>query len=90
MTWHIEGPTWQAYAAGRLDPAAEAAVETHMTACPDCRAGARTLPGVVDPEPVWLAVQAEITRPRLPLPLRVLARLGVPEETWWCWLPPVT
>ena len=79
MTWHIGGPTWHAYATGRLDPAAETAVEAHVTACPDCRAAARTLPGVVDPAPLWVAVQAEISRPRLPLPLRALARLGVPE-----------
>lgn len=80
MSWHIQGPTWQAYAAGRLDPAAEAAVETHVTACPDCRAGARALPGVVDPGPLWQAVKADIDRPRLAAPLRMLARLGVPED----------
>lgn len=78
MSWHIDEPTWQAYTAGRLDPAAEAAVETHVTACPDCRAGARAL--MPDPAPLWSAIQAEITRPRLPAPLRALARLGVPED----------
>jgi hypothetical protein len=78
MSWHITEPTWRAYAAGGLDAVAEAAVETHVTTCPDCRAGARVL--VPDPEPLWRAVQAEITRPRLPWPLRALARAGVPED----------
>jgi hypothetical protein len=78
MSWHIDEPTWQVYAAGRLEPAAEAAVETHVTACPECRAGAGALIG--DPEPLWQAIQAEITRPRLSGPLRALARLGVPED----------
>lgn len=78
MSWHIGEPTWRAYAAGRLDAAAEAAVETHVTACPECRAGARAL--VPAPEPLWQAVHAEITRPRLPRPLRALRRLGVPED----------
>jgi hypothetical protein len=78
MSWHIDEPAWQAYTAGRLEPAAEAAVETHVTACPDCRAGARAL--LPDPEPLWQAVHTEITTPRLPRPLRALARLGVPED----------
>jgi hypothetical protein len=78
MSWHIDGPAWQAYAAGRLDPAAEAAVETHVTACPECRAGARAV--MPDPAPLWQAVHAEITRPRLPGPLRALARLGVRQD----------
>ena len=31
MSWHLEQHTWEAYAAGRLDPAAEASVEAHVT-----------------------------------------------------------
>jgi hypothetical protein len=33
-----------------------------------------------DPERLWQAISVEITRPRLPGPLRVLARLGAPED----------
>jgi hypothetical protein len=33
-----------------------------------------------DAEPLWQAVHAEITTPRLPWALRLLARLGVPED----------
>lgn len=78
MSWHIDEPTWQAYSAGRLNAAAEVTVETHVTACPQCRAGARAL--LPDPEPLWQAVHAQITTPRLPGPLRALMRLGVPAD----------
>ena len=78
MSWHVDPPTWQAYAAGCLDIAAEASVETHVTACPECRVVATTL--VPDVDPVWRAVHAEITSPRLPQPLRALTRLGVPDD----------
>jgi hypothetical protein len=81
MSWHIDEPTWRAYAAARLDPVAEAAVEEHVTSCPSCRDGARTV--VPDVEPIWHAVHAEIaaraTAPRRSWPLRLLARLGVPD-----------
>ena len=78
MSWHIDETTWHAYAAGELGAVAETAVETHVTACPGCRAGARAL--MPDPEPLWQAVHAEIMTPRLPRGLRLLARLGVPED----------
>ncbi len=75
--WHVEAPVWTAYAAGTLDPAAEASVETHVAGCAECRAAARAYAA---PAPgVWEAVQATITRPRLPRPLRPLRRLGIPE-----------
>jgi hypothetical protein len=78
MSWHVDERTWQAYAAGTLPPATETAVETHVTTCPRCRVGARAV--MPDPEPLWQAVHAEITAPRLPRALRALARLGVPED----------
>ena len=31
MSWHIGTLAWEAYAAGRLDPAAELSVEAHLT-----------------------------------------------------------
>ncbi|MER7281130.1 zf-HC2 domain-containing protein [Dactylosporangium sp. NPDC000244] len=78
MSWHVDERAWRAYAAGELDPVAETAFEQHVTACPDCRAGARPL--VPDAGALWTAVHAEVTRPRRPWPLRLLARLGVPES----------
>ncbi len=79
MTWHIDGPAWQAYAEGSLDPAAEAAVEMHVTGCATCQSGARTLMAD-DVHSLWEAVHTEITTPRLARPLRLLTRFGVPEE----------
>ncbi|WP_433061100.1 zf-HC2 domain-containing protein [Dactylosporangium sp. CS-033363] len=78
MSWHVDQETFERYAAGRLDPVAAAALEQHVTACPPCRAGARPL--VPDVGVLWAAVHAEIVRPRPPWPLRLLARLGVPES----------
>ena len=42
MSWHVDAPVWEAYAAGRLDPVAELSVESHLTGCADCRAAARS------------------------------------------------
>lgn len=76
--WHVEPTAWQAYAAGRLDAAAEAAVETHVIACGRCRASASEL--VPDTEPLWAAVHEEVSRPRLRWWLRLLRGLGVPGD----------
>ncbi len=76
--WHVDDVTWRAYVAGRLDPAAEAAVDAHVTACPGCRAGARAL--LPDPEPLWHAVHDQISRPRLRWWFRWLRRIGVPDD----------
>lgn len=75
--WHVDSLTWRAYAAGRLDPAAEAAVDAHVIACDGCRAGAREL--LPDPEPLWHAVHDVIARPRLRWWIRWLRRIGVPD-----------
>jgi hypothetical protein len=80
MTWHVDVQVWEAYAAGRLDPAAGASVDAHVVSCPTCRAAAK---GHVEPvtlEAVWPAVSARIARPVLPPWLRPLRRLGVPDE----------
>lgn len=77
MNWHVDEPVWRAYAAGRLDPVAEAAVENHVTSCPRCRDGARAV--VPDVGPLWESVHARISAPRRSWPLRFLARLGIPD-----------
>ena len=43
MSWHLEQHTWDAYAAGRLDPVAEASVEAHVTGCAQCRDAAEAV-----------------------------------------------
>jgi Putative zinc-finger len=77
MSWHVEAPVWEAYAAGQLEPAAELSVESHLTRCPDCRAAARShvAPAVV--EEAWSRVRLTISAPALTLPQRVMRRLGV-------------
>src|SRR5690242_11463392 len=77
MSWHVEAPVWEAYAAGRLEPAAELSVESHITRSPDCRAAARSqvAPAVVDE--AWSRVRLTISAPALTLPHRVMRRLGV-------------
>ncbi len=77
MSWHVDGPVWEAYAAGRLDPVAELSLESHLTGCPDCRAAARAqiAPTVVDE--VWTHVRQTISAPTPTLPHRAMRRLGV-------------
>lgn len=78
--WHVQPELWRAYVAGTLEAAAEASVETHVTGCPACRAAARTQVAPAMPEAVWRGVQATVTAPRVPVLLRWLRRLGVPED----------
>ena len=77
MSWHVDAPLCEAYAAGRLDPAAEAGVETHITGCAECRAVARTVVAPAVAAAVWTEVRATISTPSLPLPWRALRRMGV-------------
>jgi hypothetical protein len=77
MSWHVDAPVWEAYAAGRLDPATELSLESHLTGCPDCRAAARSevAPAAVDE--VWTHVRQTISAPAQTLPQRAMRRLGV-------------
>lgn len=80
MSWHLEQHTWEAYAAGRLDPVAEASVEAHVTGCTQCREVARSTATSAQTTAVWDAVRTSITEPVLPALLRPLNRLGVPKH----------
>lgn len=80
MSWHLEQHLWEAYAAGRLDPAAEASVEAHVTECPQCRDTARSVVSTAQAAAVWDAVRTSIAEPVLPAPLRLLRRLGAPTH----------
>jgi hypothetical protein len=80
MSWHLEQHTWEAYAAGRLDPVAEASVDAHVTECAQCRDAARSTIAPSQTTAVWDAVRSSITQPEFPPPLRLLARLGVPAH----------
>jgi hypothetical protein len=80
MSWHLEQHTWEAYAAGRLDPVVEASVEAHVTGCAQCRDAARSAITPAQTTAVWDAVRTSIAQPALPAPLRLLSRLGVPTH----------
>jgi hypothetical protein len=80
MSWHLEQHTWEAYAAGWLDPVAEASVETHVTGCAQCRDAARLTTTPAQTTAIWDAVRTSIAEPVLPAPLRLLRRLGMPTH----------
>ncbi len=77
MSWHIDVPVWEAYAMGRLDPAAELSVESHLSGCPSCQHAARSQVTLAVVDEVWTGVRRTISTPSLTLPHRVLRRLGV-------------
>jgi hypothetical protein len=75
--WHADPELLARYAAGELSHSGQAAVETHLNACSRCRAASRQL---VEPDGldlVWTGIATTIAAPQLPLPLRLLHRLGV-------------
>lgn len=80
MTWHIDAPVWEAYAAGRLEPAAELSVESHLVGCPECRSAARSQVPAQTVEAVWSGVRVTISAPNPSLPQRVMQRLGVAPD----------
>ena len=77
MSWHVDDRVWEAYADGRLDLAAEASVETHVTGCADCQAAARGYAPAATAATVWTGVCETITAPAPSALVRLLQRLGV-------------
>jgi hypothetical protein len=80
MTWHIDAPAWEAYAAGRLELAAELSLESHVVGCPECRSAARSQVAAGAAEAVWSGVRTTISSPTPSLPQRVMQRLGVAPD----------
>ena len=76
-SWHAGPELLRHYSDGTLGRAGQAAVETHLTSCGECRAEATRLVAGEALEPVWAGISTAISAPRLPLPLRLLERLGV-------------
>ncbi len=76
-TWHAGGELLARYADGTLGRASQAAVETHLTSCPRCRADAARMVAREALEPVWNGIAGAISAPRLAWPLRLLGQLGV-------------
>ena len=79
-SWHVDTGLWAAYAAGQLDPVAEASVDAHVIGCVECQQLASGVVPTVDLDAVWQGVAANLSRPRLHWSLRPLRMLGVPEE----------
>jgi hypothetical protein len=78
--WHV-GPELRArYDEGRLDYAMEAAVETHMTRCADCRAAVACAVAPSELQPVWAGVSLELAKGRVPRHLRALRRAGLSDR----------
>jgi hypothetical protein len=76
-SWHAGPELLEHYSDGTLGRAGQAAVETHLTSCAECRAEAARLVAGEALEPVWVGISTAISAPRLPWPLRLLERLGV-------------
>ena len=76
-SWHAGPELLGRYADGTLGRAGQAAVETHLTGCAECRTEANRLVAEEALEPVWTGITTAISAPRLPLPLRLLGTLGV-------------
>ncbi len=74
--WHAGPELLGRYADGTLGRAGQAALETHLTSCAECRAEANRLVAEEALEPVWTGITTAISAPRLALPLRLLAGLG--------------
>ena len=77
MTWHLEADALSRYAAGTVDVATAASVETHVLHCAACR---DALNGYADPpalDAVWAEVVERIDAPRRSHIERLLVRLGL-------------
>lgn len=79
VPWHIDHDLLNRYADGRLDLGLQSSVETHLQSCGTCQGRAGALVGPAGLTPVWEGIAAEIDAPRLPLGLRLLARIGLPD-----------
>ena len=77
--WHAGPDLLSEYAAGRLDPVAQAAVETHVEHCAACRADTATLVAPASLAPVWDRVLVEVRTPEPGRLTRLLRWLHVPE-----------
>lgn len=77
--WHAGLDLLRQYAAGRLDPVAQAAVETHVERCVQCRADTSVLVTPAALAPVWDRVVVEVRTPEPGRLTRLLRQLHVPE-----------
>jgi len=77
--WHVDDELWARYADRSLDAVAASSVDAHVVHCGDCQRRAADW----DPNAaarVWPGVSREVSRPRLPAPLRLARRLGLSDS----------
>ena len=83
-SWHADERLVDRYLSGTLDLGQGASLEAHLLSCDSCR---RLLSDRVDPalrervDQAWGGIRTQVQLPRLPLPVRVLRRLGMREDT---------
>jgi hypothetical protein len=77
--WHAGPDLLRQYAEGRLDPVAQAAVETHVERCASCRADSVALVSPASLAPVWERVLVDVRTPEPSRLTRLLRWLHVPE-----------
>lgn len=78
-TWHVSPALVEQYASGRLDYAAEASIEGHLTACASCREDVTRYAPAPDVTELWEGIRADIAVPPEPWLVRQLRRLGLPD-----------
>jgi len=83
-TWHADDGLVDGYLAGHLDLGLSASLEAHLLSCELCRSLLATrLPAAsrARVDRTWASVRERVDVPVLPLPVRLLRRLGTSEAT---------
>ncbi|HEX8486988.1 MAG TPA: zf-HC2 domain-containing protein [Propionibacteriaceae bacterium] len=82
--WHADEQLLDRYLGDSLDLAQAASLEAHLLRCDSCR---RLLSGRVPPrlqarvDQAWVGIRTQVQLPPLPVPVRVLRRLGLRDDT---------
>ena len=79
MEWHLSPALLDGYLEDTLDLGRQAAVEAHITVCPDCLKLASAAAPQDTIDKVWQGVLTATASPRLPWWLRILQRIGLAE-----------
>jgi hypothetical protein len=81
MSWHIDDATLERYTSGDTTVAVAASAEAHLITCADCRSRLAPAIGADRLDAIWAEVDDRVGALTRPWPERMLARLGVPEDT---------
>ncbi len=78
-TWHAEDVLLERYVRGQAGAVLAAALEQHLTGCPECRARMTRHVEVAPLDLVWNRIQEQVQAPTRSVVEGALVRLGVPE-----------